>query len=213
MALESTAALLADLGHHVEEIKPPLDWEAFIAALTATFCAGTAADVVPLAGMLGLELSREHFEATTLAAARAGAALTPMDLARASATNNAASRTMAAFMSEWDVLVTPTAITPPVPLRTFDAADDSFGAEAWVRHVIAPHPTCALYNVTGAPAISLPIGSTGGGLPIGVQFGADAHREDVLLALAAQLEQARAWADRTPASRVNLAASTTRRRV
>ncbi|GAA4489736.1 amidase family protein [Rhodococcus olei] len=197
-AVESTARLLADLGHHVEVARPALDWEEFLAALTVTFCAGTAADVVPLGEVLGIGLSSAYFEASTIAAAEAGRAMTPMDLARAFAVNNTISRQLAAFMGEWDILVTPTSITPPVDLGFFDANDPSFTAQEWVRHIIAPNPTAALYNVTGTPAISLPLGATADGLPIGVQFGADIHREDLLLALAAQLEQARPWADRRP---------------
>ncbi|MFC9786325.1 amidase [Rhodococcus sp. NPDC127528] len=200
--LDATIRLLAELGHHVEVVRPALDWERFLEALTVTFCAGAAADVVPLAESLGIGLSPEFFEATTVAAVEAGRGLTPMDLARAFATNNAVSRQLAGFMVDWDVLVTPTAITPPVDLGTFDANDESFTAQGWVREVIAPHPTCALYNVTGAPAISLPLGTTSDGLPVGVQFGADIYREDLLLGLAAQLEQARPWVDRRPALHV-----------
>ncbi|RZL84128.1 MAG: amidase [Rhodococcus sp. (in: high G+C Gram-positive bacteria)] len=200
--MESTCQLLSDLGHHVETVAPKLDWEEFLAALTVTFCAGTAADVVPLGEALGVGLSPDLFEATTIACAEAGRAMTPIDLARAFSTNNTVSRTMAAFMTDWDILVTPTAITPPVALGTFNANDESITAQEWVRHVITPHPTCAVYNVTGAPAISLPLGTTGDGLPVGVQFGADIYREDLLLGLAAQLEQARPWADRRPALHV-----------
>ncbi|MFC0449191.1 amidase [Rhodococcus jostii] len=200
--MASTLQLLSDLGHHVEVVAPQIDWEDFLSALTITYCAGTAADVVPLGEALGVGLSPDYFEATTIAAAEAGRAMTPMDLARAFATNNKVSRQLATFMGEWDIFVTPTSITPPLDLGTFDANDPSFTAEDWVRHVIAPHPTCALYNVSGAPAISLPLGATDDGLPVGVQFGADIYREDLLLGLAAQLEQAQPWADRRPALHV-----------
>jgi amidase len=196
--MESTRQLLSDLGHHVEVVAPALDWEAFLAAMTITFCAGTAADVVPLGDALGVGLSPDYFEATTIAAAEAGRAMTPMDLAHAFATNNTVSRQMAAFMADWDVFVTPTAITPPVDLGAFDANDSSLTGPELVRTVITPYPMCGLYNVTGAPAMSLPLGTTAEGLPIGVQLGADVYREDLLLSLAAQLEQAQPWAHRRP---------------
>lgn len=201
--MESTAQLLSDLGHHVELARPALDWEALLAAMVTTFCAGTAADVIPLGEALGVGVSPDYFEATTIAAAEAGRSVTPIDLARAFATNNTANRQMAAFMREWDVFVTPTALTPPVALGTFRADDPSFTAPQWVRKVITPYPMCGLYNVTGAPAVSLPLGTTSGGLPIGVQFGADIYREDTLLRLAAQLERARPWADRKPVLHVS----------
>ncbi|MEN0139326.1 MAG: amidase family protein [Rhodococcus sp. (in: high G+C Gram-positive bacteria)] len=196
--IESTSRMLSDLGHDVEIVTPRLDWEEFLAALTITFCAGTAAAAVPLGEELGVGLSPDFFEATTIACAEAGRAMTPLDLARAFATNNTISRQLAAFMADWDLLVTPVSITPPVDLGTFDANDESLGAQEWVRHILTPHPTTALYNVTGAPAISLPLGMSNEGLPIGVQFGANAYREDLLLKLAAQVEQARPWADRRP---------------
>jgi amidase len=200
--IESTAELLSELGHHVEVVRPDLDWEAFLAALTVTFCAGTASDVVPLGEALGGGLSRDYFEATTIACAEAGRAMTPADLANAFATNNDVSRRLANFMADFDILVTPVSISPPLDLGTYDANDASFTAAGWVRHILEPHPTCALYNVTGAPAMSLPLGTARGGLPVGVQLGANMFREDLLLALAAQLEQARPWAHRKPALHV-----------
>lgn len=196
--LDATAVSLEQLGHDVDIVDPVVDFEEFLAAMTVTFCAGTASDVVPLANALGIGVTAEHFEATTVAAALAGASMTPMDLARASAINNKISRRMAAFMADYDVLVTPVAVTPPVPIGHFDANDGSLSAEEWVRRVIAPHPTCALYNVTGAPSLAVPMGMSSNGMPIGLQFGADQFREDVLIALGAELEQALPWRDRRP---------------
>jgi amidase len=197
-ALESTATLLESLGHHVEPVAPFVDWEQFIESLTITWCAGVAGDVLPLAEALGIEVDREHFEATTVAAARAGMELTPVDLARSSALNNALSRRMAAFMADHDVLVTIATSTPAVPLGTFDADDAELSAAEWVRHLLTAHPVCGLYNISGAPAISLPAGLSAEGLPVGLQFGADLFREDLLIGLAAQLEQARPWSGWRP---------------
>lgn len=196
--LESTARLLESLGHHVEQVRPAIDWEAFLAALTTTFCAGTAASVIPLGEALGGGLSGDHFEASTIACAEAGRRVTPMDLERAFAINNTLSRVMGTFMQAWDVLLTPTAITPAVELGTFDSDDASLSAEQWVRKVIEPHPICPIYNVTGAPAISVPAGISADGLPIGVHLGAQMYREDLLLRLASQLEQAAPWSHRRP---------------
>jgi amidase len=95
----------------------------------------------------------------------------------------------------FDLLLTPTTAAPAPPLGTFD--DES-------EEVLAPrgNPYIAFtraFNVTGQPAISLPAGHTTHGLPIGVQLVADHGREDVLLAVAAQMERARPWRDEIPA--------------
>ena len=64
--------------------------------------------------------------------------------------------------------------------------------------VRTPHPTCPLYNVSGTPAISLPVAESSTGLPIGIQFGAADFREDLLISLAAQVEDAVRWERRSP---------------
>ena len=95
-----------------------------------------------------------------------------------------------------DLLLTPTIAEPPPPLGTFDSPPDNplhglFRAAELV-------PFTPPFNVTGQPAISLPLHWNDDGLPIGVQLVAPFGREDLLLRVAAQLEAAQPWADRRP---------------
>jgi amidase len=106
------------------------------------------------------------------------------------------SRQIAEAFEGFDVLLTPTLGEPPAPLGTFDSPPGEplaglFRAAAYV-------PFTPPFNVTGQPAISLPLGVTTDGLPIGVQLVARTGREDVLIRVAAQLEAAAPWAGRRP---------------
>jgi amidase len=97
----------------------------------------------------------------------------------------------------FDLLLTPTCAEPPPALGTFDAPPDNPLAPV-VRAI--PFATfTAGFNSTGQPAISLPLHQSADGLPIGVQLVGAYGREDLLLRVAAQLEEARPWADRMPA--------------
>ncbi|MYW92963.1 amidase [Amycolatopsis rubida] len=198
-AVELAAATLAGLGHVVAEASPGVDWEAFLAALTTTWCAGTAAAVIPL---LNSGADRDLFEATTIACAEAGRALNPVDLAVAFDRYNAASRALGSFHQDWDLWITPTSTAPAPAIGEIDADDPRCSAAEWVRRCVVSHPTCAISNVTGGPAVTLPLAQTGDGLPLGVQLSADLYREDLLLRTAAQLEQALPWAGRRPAVHV-----------
>ena len=97
----------------------------------------------------------------------------------------------------FDLLLTPTLPEPPPPLGSFvpSAADP---ITAGLRAARFAAFTCR-FNLTGQPAISLPLGRSATGLPIGVQLAAAYGREDVLVRIASQLEAARPWADRRPA--------------
>jgi amidase len=98
--------------------------------------------------------------------------------------------------SGFDLLLTPTLAEPP-PLLGDLAGTNPNPAEAWRRNgeVAAFTP---LFNVTGQPAISLPLHWSAEGLPVGVQLVAAHNREDLLIRIAAQLEQAQPWSDRRP---------------
>jgi amidase len=103
-------------------------------------------------------------------------------------------RRMADWWTEYDLLVTPTVGAPPPELGWFTAG----GAESEGPRVVGFIPYTAQFNMTGQPAISLPLHWTSGGLPVGVQLVAAFGREDLLIRVASQLEQAAPWADRRP---------------
>ena len=106
---------------------------------------------------------------------------------------NRVSRTFAAFFQQYDVLVTPTLPQPPAALGAINANDDSLDAEGWTRRTFAFTPFTPVFNMTGQPAISLPLARTGAGLPIGMQFVGRFGAEDTLINLAAQLESSMPW--------------------
>src|SRR5581483_9746244 len=106
-------------------------------------------------------------------------------------------RSVLAFWDDVDVLVTPTLALPPVPIGfTFEDTDGDPHA-AFMRQFLFT-PFTALFNVTGQPAMSLPLHWADDGLPIGVQFAGRPFGEGTLVRLAAQLEQARPWIDYRP---------------
>ena len=107
-------------------------------------------------------------------------------------------RKVESFWRERDVLLTPTLAGPPIPLGALEPAEGEppiqmlLNSGGWV-------PFTPAFNVTGQPAISLPLHQSEDGLPIGVQFVGRPAAEELLLSLAGQLEQARPWIDRRPA--------------
>jgi amidase len=103
-------------------------------------------------------------------------------------------RRMAGWWTDHDLLLTPTLGAPPPELGWFTAA----GPDEEGPRVISFIPYTAQFNMTGQPAISLPLHWTPGGLPVGVQLVAAYGREDVLVRVASQLEQAAPWSDRHP---------------
>ena len=103
---------------------------------------------------------------------------------------------MAAFHATHDVLLTPGLAVPPVALGWIDMMMDDVD-EYW-RRVFAFSPFTVWFNITGQPAMMLPLGRTEGGLPLAIQIVARYGDEATLFRLAAQLEAARPWIGRTP---------------
>jgi amidase len=192
-AVRDCAKLCESLGHEVEEAGPRLDWDRFLAAMMPYWTVNLASGIDQLAAATGRPIDESTLEATTLACYRYGKSLKAVDFLHAMESVNVLTREAAAFFVDHDLLLTPTLPAPPAPLGTVNANDASLDALGWTRHVFDFTPFTPLFNMTGQPAMSVPLARTGANLPIGIQFGARFGAEDLLLRLARQLEQARPW--------------------
>lgn len=195
---KKVALLCAGLGHKVEEASPTFDYGSFREATVTFWCANIAFWISQIAEMTGRPANRETLEATTLACYQHGLDLKATDMAAAFAVMNMVSREVSGFFQQYDVLITPTTALLPQKLGTYNANTSSFDAHGWADHIFTFAPFTALFNMTGQPAISLPLNMSATGLPIGTQFVAGSGREDILFRLSSQLEQAEPWADRHP---------------
>jgi amidase len=187
------ATLLSSLGHQVEEVAPPGREENLGSTFLAAFGASLAL-VVRTGGIVTQrEPSPELVEPLTWAIYEMGRGLSSLDYLSAVMLLQGFARRFIGWLSDYDALLTPALAQPPVPIGTYDT--NSPDIEEWGRTGEFT-PFTATANITGLPAISLPFGQGEGGLPIGIQLFAGPGREDVLLALGAQLERERPWAER-----------------
>lgn len=198
-AVEALGRKLESLGHVVEQGSPHVNWEAFIKANATLWAAATSANVTELAKARRIEIGPQVVEATILTCIEYARTLSVLDVCAAEAACNVVNRSVGAFFSDYDVLVTPTVGGPPPPLGYLDANDAGLDMLGWLNKLFDLVPFTPVFNVTGQPAISLPLGQDSHGLPIGLQFIARYGDEATLLRLAAQLEQALPWSDRHPA--------------
>lgn len=189
---------LATLGHEVEEASPHVDWERFVDANLPIWTASVANTALSLARTRGVDVGPDVVEAVTFACVEYGQRLTAIDLLRALQLCNTISRGVSTFFHTYDVLITPTVAGPPPLLGTLNQNDAHLDPRGWLNKLFELIPFTPLFNVTGQPAISLPLGQASTGLPIGVQLVARYGDEATLLRLAAQLEQALPWEHRRP---------------
>lgn len=189
---------LAALGHEIEETSPHVEWERFVDANLPLWTASVANTALGLSQTRGIEIGPDVVEAVTLACVEYGRRLTAIDLLRALQLCNTITRSVSAFFRSYDVLVTPTVATPPPVLGTLNQNDPSLDPRGWLNKLFGFIPFTPLFNMTGQPAISLPLGQSSEGLPIGVQFVARYGDEATLFRLATQLEQALPWDRRRP---------------
>jgi amidase len=196
-ATRETATMLEELGHTVDEDVPEVgDFDVIETFLTRWYAGQT--EIIDLFGtLLDRELGPDDVEPLTWAMAQEGKRRHSGEYLAAVGQHQTIARTIGMwFDAGHDLLLTPTLGELPPQLGSFD---DS-GPDP-LQTIYRGEPTAcftALTNATGMPAISVPLAMSEGGLPIGVQLTAPLGREDVLLRVAAQLEQAHPWADRFP---------------
>ncbi len=197
-AAEATAKLLESLGHAVETSHPAaLDDRDYTERFIQRWTAGIAWNLDYWSRKTGKPVTEDGVEASTWALAEMGRSFSGAQYLSALEYQQRAARDAAAWWAQgFDLLLTPTMGEPPTPLGAF-AADPENPAAPLFRCI----PTAAFtafWNTSGQPGISLPLHWNDDGLPIGTQFVAAYGRENLLIRLAAQLEEAQPWSDRWP---------------
>ena len=147
--------------------------------------------------MLGRPLTAEDVEPATWFSAERGRKTPGTDVLRTQNATQLFSRAMAEWWADgWDLLVTPTTARPAPLIGELVSTPDNV-LQSFVNSL--PYGTFTLpFNLTGQPAISIPMGQTAGGLPLGAQLAAAYAREDLLLQVAAQIEAANPWPHLAP---------------
>jgi amidase len=196
-AARDAAELLESLGHDVEEIDPPWKGRELLRAFTLVFGTPVALGIWFGSQATGREPSAELVEPLSWAIWEGVRERDPLDYLLARTRLAAASRPIVALWDEYDAVLTPSLAERPVRIGEIDSCSE----DPWedFRRSGRFTPYTALYNVTGQPAISLPLFHGEDGLPLGVMLAGRPAGEGPLLALAAQLEAASPWAGRRPA--------------
>jgi amidase len=190
---ELAARLCESLGHEIEVCAPALDYEAFIEATHTIWVTCVHHFVKSVANQTGRLPSLDNLEATTFACFKEGGEIRASALQAAFSTANEVTRSFAQFFLGHDILITPTIATPAPPLGTLNANDSTLSARQWTERIFTFAPFTAVFNMTGQPALSLPIHRTQSGLPVGIQFVGRPGAEHTLLQLGRQLEQIAPW--------------------
>ena len=196
-ATEATAKLCESLGHHVEIAAPKIDAGAFGLAAFTVMAAAIAADIEDRSKLLGITPGPDVLEPITLAFHGYGKTLSGMDVARANNVLQTVAITMAQFMENYDVILSPTLATPPLKLGQINLTP-GVDFQTWGARAGAFSPFTQIANLTGQPGMSLPLAQSKSGLPIGIMFLGRYGDEALLYRLAGQIEAAAPWAARRP---------------
>jgi amidase len=194
-AVDSVGRLLEELGHRVEGGGPTALDDDVNRGFFPVFASAVARDLDRWSERTGDPIGPTDVEPVNWATAEFGRTVTGPAYLEAVEQLQADSRRLAAWWKYHDLLVTPTigVLPPPLGVMSPDVAlEQSLPLMAQITQFLMP------WNITGQPAISLPLAVSASGLPIGVQLIAATGREDLLIRVASQLEQAAPWSDRLP---------------
>ena len=216
-SLNDAVSLLQSLGHKVEEKHPEIDGKELAMSYLMMYFGETAEEIRTAGEVLGRKPGRSDFEGTTWLLGLLGRVYSAADFAHAMKVWNRLGRIMGKFHETYDLYLTPTLAFPPVKIGELApkpgekiAMDivNMLGLGKLMRATgmveelalksLEKSPFTQLANLTGQPAMSVPLYWSKENLPIGVQFIAPMGREDLLFQLGAELERARPWFDRRP---------------
>jgi amidase len=197
-AANETGQRLQSLGHEVIEAGPIFDYAPYLDAQKVIWAAFTAQSLDELAGTMGRKIDEKQLQSTTLAVYNYGKTVSGAQLISALGVYDQVTRKVGEFLATVDLLVTPTCPILPEPIGTHNPARPGMSIDRFFDDLAPKETFSALFNGTGSPALSLPLGQSKQGLPIGIQFVAAFGRENLLLRIAAVLEQEVRWQERRP---------------
>jgi amidase len=193
-AVEATGALLEELGHEVVPADPPWGGEGLLDAFAALFGPAVASQIAAAGMLAGREPRAEDMESLSWWVFERARSLDAVSASLAAVRMQRLARAVVTWAQPYDAILCPTLAEAPVPAGTIDPSGPE--PSATFARGAAFTPFTAISNVTGSPAISLPLAVHPDGLPLGVQLVGRPAGEGPLLALAAQLEAARPWSGR-----------------
>jgi Asp-tRNA(Asn)/Glu-tRNA(Gln) amidotransferase A subunit family amidase len=195
-AVKDAVDLCIKLGHEVEEASPKIDVEQFTKAFNLVVGGHTAAMLDRISKLKGIKITEDMVEPFTWRFAQVGWKNTAADFAGTKAIINSTTRSVAQFFTKYNAILTPTLGTPPPKLGYLDTVKLSF--DDVMQRLNEFMPFTPLFNMTGLPAMSVPLHWNDEGLPIGVQFAFPYADESTLYRLASQLEAERPWKNNLP---------------
>jgi len=216
-AIDNAVKLCQELGHEVVEASPKVDSETFARSFLTVVCCQTRAEIEEAEILLGRRARSPDFEPGTWIIGLLGKHCRGSDYVKAIQTLQKSARQIGQFFQEYDVLLTPTLALPPVAIGSFQPKGVQLsamkllgrlnagtlisalsGIDSLANEVFRFMPYTPPFNVTGQPAMSVPLYWSDEGLPIGLQFVGRYADEATLFRLAGQLEKARPWSERVP---------------
>jgi amidase len=196
-AVADAAELLRSLGHEVDEVDPPWQADGLRELFGTVFSTHIAVSIAYSGIVAGREPTADDMEPMSWAIFSMVQKLSAVQGIGAAVQLQAFARRLVSFLAPYDALLTPALAERPLPLGTLDTAAPE-PMSTFTRSGLFT-PFTPVFNASGQPGISLPLFEGEDGLPLGVQLVGRPAGEGALLALAAQLEQARPWAGRRPA--------------
>lgn len=196
--VEKVVSGCENAGHELVGDSPVFDYEEYLHAVCTAWAFGIYAGIDMFAAAEGRTISEENAEPVMLSFYKYSKSLTRADMMMTDFALNRFRRTFGKFFEQYDLLLTPTLIKLPEPLGKYAKIRTDVDYVGYMRLCDETRVHTTIANVTGQPAITLPLGQSQSGLPIGIQFNARFGEEDKLIRLASWLEQKMPWRDRIP---------------
>ena len=194
-ALEKAVKLLVSLGHTVEVAQPTLPLEDMFKGMGVTTSSGLLNTVQARENELGRAAREDEFEPIVWGHLQKAKSYTAQQVFSARSAFDQGAQSFDRFFNNYDFILSPVTVAPPPKIGELTLNQPY---ESFVKNVLKASPITALFNMTGLPAMSVPLHWNNSGLPIGVQFASPFGTEKQLLSLASQLERIAPWADKAP---------------